>query len=902
MFSWDDVPGNNTELIKFLKDDLKIEWAENAEIKKSDNDRIITLVNKNKKNSITLNLNKKENNVTLEIADGKTYKYLLKEENSKLNIYSEYIKNKSKEGNITVLDPSCGSGIFLVKFFERLVKERESELGEGKSLDIYKKSDLLKKSIHGIDTDPNALRIAAFSLYLKIFDRVNPEILKKVLEKCEEKKEHFMFPGLKEHNLIQGNSLFDEDIFKGKKFDLILGNPPWDYDFSENERRLIDRKWPDVSDYQSSQCFLFKIDDWMNENSIVGMVVNLSNFTNQNAECFRKLLLEKYSIKKFLNLINIKKITFKDGSESACVLIFNKDHDIEENDIKFIVPDMTHFSELTREIVVKDDDIAKVRQSGLSEETWHLSILGLNKYLKLIERIESDVYLFSLTPEYKQYLQCSDVDDELKNEFKESKCFLSNEAKLSRIDEKKWNIVDFNREYKIKDVGVQLNIYEKRIALERYSETFEQGATFYSMEKHGYLFGWDDIPENNGDLLKFLKENILVDWIKNPEIKKSNDENAVTITELENSIILKRKLTEKKVIITYNRETSNFILKMVKGTFNVYNPDYNNIAKKKYEGIKKEDNNYFPKIQSLGGLKPYLCPQLEGYIKYGPHLEKARKFNIFLDNKLVINRGWPIKSFSVSDTIIFSSSFYIFKPDKKFPSDYIHLFKAILNSKLAYFYLRSKYLQRLKGNHTKVNLVDLKKFPIPYLKDEKIIKEIINFVSKIKEENDIEKYQSQIDELVFDLYELDYYERQQIKDYYKIYKQKRQNNNLVSTDDMNEYINEFIDSFNLFIEKGYFLNAKFYICNFLGSLVKFEFSKEKKETEPEYSKLKRLISIILHEKISDIKNVLKEEEMRIYDNNVLYLYKSNHIKDWTRTKALDDVKREFGLIYKNLPD
>jgi len=163
---------------------------------------------------------------------------------------------------------------------------------------------------------------------------------------------------------------------------------------------------------------------------------------------------------------------------------------------------------------------------------------------------------------------------------------------------------------------------------------------------------------------------------------------------------------------------------------------------------------------------------------------------------------------------------------------------------------------------------------------------------------------------VFDLYDLDCYERQQINDYYKI--QERKTDNLVSPEDMNEYTNEFIDSFNLFIEKGYFLNAQFYICKFLGSLVKFEFSKEQKETKPEYSDLKetkpeysdlkRLVGIILHEKISDIKNVLKEKEERLYDNNVLYLYKSNHLKDWTRTKALDDVKREVGIIFENLPD
>ncbi|MDI6730109.1 MAG: carboxypeptidase-like regulatory domain-containing protein, partial [Candidatus Altarchaeum sp.] len=80
-FSWDDISENNVEFMKFLKDKLKINWAENAKIKKNDNEISVT----NGENS--LKLNKKENLVTLKITGGETYKYILKEENNKLNLY-----------------------------------------------------------------------------------------------------------------------------------------------------------------------------------------------------------------------------------------------------------------------------------------------------------------------------------------------------------------------------------------------------------------------------------------------------------------------------------------------------------------------------------------------------------------------------------------------------------------------------------------------------------------------------------------------------------------------------------------------------------------------------------------------------------------------------------------------
>ncbi|ODS36129.1 hypothetical protein BEH94_01855 [Candidatus Altiarchaeales archaeon WOR_SM1_SCG] len=98
LFSWDDVPGNdNVRLLKFLKDDLKIKWVENAEIEKSED--CITITKKN--NSLIFKLNKEENKVILTDAKYKinffifkisgvgTHKYISKEEDSKLKIYED---------------------------------------------------------------------------------------------------------------------------------------------------------------------------------------------------------------------------------------------------------------------------------------------------------------------------------------------------------------------------------------------------------------------------------------------------------------------------------------------------------------------------------------------------------------------------------------------------------------------------------------------------------------------------------------------------------------------------------------------------------------------------------------------------------------------------------------------
>jgi len=92
LFRWDDVPGKDSKrLLKFLKDDLKIGWAENAKIKKSDDSKAISFTKES--NTLTFKLNGEEKKAILELCVGETYEYILKEENGNLKIYEKSNEN-----------------------------------------------------------------------------------------------------------------------------------------------------------------------------------------------------------------------------------------------------------------------------------------------------------------------------------------------------------------------------------------------------------------------------------------------------------------------------------------------------------------------------------------------------------------------------------------------------------------------------------------------------------------------------------------------------------------------------------------------------------------------------------------------------------------------------------------
>ena len=101
LFSWNDVPGKDSNrLLNFLKRNVDTNWVKDAEInntkiKKTDNFNITV---KKGKNLLTLKLNEKDEKITIKTDDDKTnvYECIVRNENSKLNIYHKYTKEEKR--------------------------------------------------------------------------------------------------------------------------------------------------------------------------------------------------------------------------------------------------------------------------------------------------------------------------------------------------------------------------------------------------------------------------------------------------------------------------------------------------------------------------------------------------------------------------------------------------------------------------------------------------------------------------------------------------------------------------------------------------------------------------------------------------------------------------------------
>src|SRR5208282_1086426 len=72
---------------------------------------------------------------------------------------------------LTIVDPACGSGAFLVAAFDRLALEyrqvlaRLEELGAPAEIDAF--DEIVTKNLHGVDLNSESVEITRLSLWLK---------------------------------------------------------------------------------------------------------------------------------------------------------------------------------------------------------------------------------------------------------------------------------------------------------------------------------------------------------------------------------------------------------------------------------------------------------------------------------------------------------------------------------------------------------------------------------------------------------------------------------------------------------------------------------------------------------------------------------------------------------------
>jgi hypothetical protein len=307
---------------------------------------------------------------------------------------STYFGNQPDKDYCKVIDPTCGSGIFLVEAFRRVVGQYEKIHGKITNGNSYKLKEILTNNIYGIDKDPDAVNVAMFSLYITLLDYQHPKDI-----------EHFEFPTLLNTNFFVQDifDFYDPTLFNNEieenyviklystDFQFIIGNPPWgnlsdspylDYikRRSKKEKTVIK-----IADKQFAPAFLLRLSDFCSTNTICAVVVNSKILYNQDAHLFRAYYLKNFFIDRVFEMSPIRKDVFNGNDRSskgaiapAAVLFYRhaKDGQItNDNEVTHVSVKYNIFYNLLKQLVIEKNDVKKLKQSNFINSDWVWKVL-----------------------------------------------------------------------------------------------------------------------------------------------------------------------------------------------------------------------------------------------------------------------------------------------------------------------------------------------------------------------------------------------------------------------------------------------------------------------------------------------------------------------------------------------
>jgi hypothetical protein len=217
------------------------------------------------------------------------------------------------------LDPACGSGVFLVRSFQRLCENwRERHNARTVRWDSLK-SILLR--LHGWDLNGAAVRVAVFSLYIALLEQVDPPDIRQLIKNGKVLPE------------LWGKTLRCRDFFGVEPdeavVDVVIGNPPW-----------TSRRGPDRSSAQwcaahqlpmpgkeDAWAFTWKSMLHLREDGIVAFLLPAMGFLHNHADtsvAARKRLIESAHVRRVVNFADLRFQLFDGAIRPAALIIFGK--------------------------------------------------------------------------------------------------------------------------------------------------------------------------------------------------------------------------------------------------------------------------------------------------------------------------------------------------------------------------------------------------------------------------------------------------------------------------------------------------------------------------------------------------------------------------------------------------
>lgn len=288
------------------------------------------------------------------------------------------------KGTETIFDPACGSGIFLVSAFRRLVQARLARKNWETRLSPSELKKLLAESIFGCELQQTAAELTAFSLALAVCDALQPDVI----------WEELQFDKLLQQNIVIGD--FSDSIQnvkektpEGNGFDIILGNPPFMSKLTDSMKQYVKCQGLFIPDNQAAYLFLLAcLRDILAHDGTICMVQNAGFIYNEGTKGLKRYIFEHFSVEAILDFASIRGLF--EGADTKAIAIFAKNKLPDKNyHIKHLTFRRTRVTEERIAFELDYYDHHSIPQSIASHNiwAWKANLLGGGRCFALAKRL-----------------------------------------------------------------------------------------------------------------------------------------------------------------------------------------------------------------------------------------------------------------------------------------------------------------------------------------------------------------------------------------------------------------------------------------------------------------------------------------------------------------------------------
>lgn len=283
----------------------------------------------------------------------------------------------------TVFDPSCGSGIFLVKSLRKIL-EKKASAENGFIHNKMELNNIVERNIFGVDYNEEAVDVTIFSLYVTLFDYQDPKNLK-----------DFKLPLLKNKNIVFGD-FFDVNTLKKLKqnsFKFVLGNPPWGKVGQKLYKKYAQERNVTLPEGEICVAFLLKVQEMFDEKTECSLVIPSKILYKGKSPSvkFRQMFFSNIELQHVLELSALRKQIFKGATAPATILSFKCKKPSNGCKFEYISLKPNKYLKLFDIIMITPTDVKFVEQNMLSknDKLWRILVYGGYWDFELLEELSN---------------------------------------------------------------------------------------------------------------------------------------------------------------------------------------------------------------------------------------------------------------------------------------------------------------------------------------------------------------------------------------------------------------------------------------------------------------------------------------------------------------------------------